>query len=122
MQPQIRLDDGIVERNSPQLHVRRVRAPLLTAVGGDETSEFHRQTDDFIAAWRAAGNRVESLPMPGTNHFNVISPFWDPDSPMMHRLNRFMGHRPPTGAAPGSYRRDFGRMPSSGLGRRGGRW
>jgi arylformamidase len=122
MQPQIRLDDGIVERNSPQFHVRRVRPPLLTAVGGDETSEFHRQTDDFIGAWRAAGNRAESLPMPGANHFTAISPFWDPDSPMMHRLNRFMGHQPPTGAAPGSYRRDFGRMPSSGLGRRGGRW
>lgn len=121
MQREVQLDDGMIERNSPHFHVRRVRAPLLTAVGGDETSEFHRQTDDFVAAWRAVGNRTESVPMPATNHFTVISPFWDPASPMMLRLNQFMSHRPPSGQAPGGYRRDFGRLPSSGLGRRGDR-
>ena len=48
-------------RNSPIHHIPGRGCPLVVialvvlAYGGNETAEFKRQTDDYAAAWRAAG-------------------------------------------------------------------
>ncbi len=59
---------------------------LDAVVGGDESSEYHRQSRLIVEAWGAAGvaTRYESLP--GRNHFNVIAPLAEPDSAMTERL------------------------------------
>ena len=80
LQPQIRLDDGIVERNSPLFQVRACRTPLLVTWGADESSEFARQSNEFADAWEAVGNRCERLAQPGANHFTAINGFEDPSS------------------------------------------
>lgn len=94
MQREIRLTDDEIERNSPQFHIRRVPAPLLVTYGGDETAEFARQSEDFLAAWRAAGNRGVSLPQPGANHFTAITGFASPESALCRGVFEFMDHRP----------------------------
>ena len=75
LQPQIRLDDGIVERNSPLFQVRPCRTPALVTWGSDESSEFAGQSNAFADAWEANGNRCERLPQPGANHFTAVTGF-----------------------------------------------
>jgi arylformamidase len=51
-------------------------APLVTAVGGDESDEFRRQTREFGIAW----SRVlrEDVPLPGGNHATACERFAEP--------------------------------------------
>jgi arylformamidase len=72
LQPQIQLDDGIVRRNSPAFLVRPCTTPIWTTWGGDESSEFARQSQTYHDAWLAAGNQGELRAIPGANHFTVI--------------------------------------------------
>jgi len=62
------------------LHPRRVAAPLIFAVGGDEPEEFHRQSRDMAAAWRIDASAVHSIA--GTNHFSVAAQLAEPSSPV----------------------------------------
>ena len=86
LQPQIRLDAGIVERNSPVFAVRRSTTPALVTWGQDESSEFARQSTRMYDAWRAAGNPGELLPLAGLNHFSAIDGFSSPDSALVRWL------------------------------------
>lgn len=80
MQPMIQLDDGVIRRQSPMFSVRPCKTPALVTWGGDEPDEFRRQSDDFNAAWQAAGNRSKRAPIAGANHFTAIYGFEDPKS------------------------------------------
>lgn len=54
--------------------------PIHCLVGGAESGEFIRQSRDMAAAWSGS---FEALP--GADHFTVIAPFADPDSPATAR-------------------------------------
>lgn len=58
------------------------RAALTLAVGGDETAEFHRQSEALAAAWPTL--RPRFLDVPGRNHFDVIDDLARPGS-ALHR-------------------------------------
>ena len=60
----------------------RSAAPLALFVGGDESAEFHAQSDALAAAWADLDPRV--VDVPGRNHFDVIEGLADPGS----ELNR----------------------------------
>ena len=51
-------------------------APLVTAVGGDESDEFKRHTREIGIAW----SRVirEDVPLPGADHFSACERFAQP--------------------------------------------
>jgi arylformamidase len=53
---------------------------LHAVVGAAESAEYLRQTRDFAAAW---GGTWEALP--GLNHFTVLAPLAEPDSPLARR-------------------------------------
>jgi len=91
LQPSIQLDDGIVRRNSPMFRVRPSATPALLTWGADESEEFARQSSEFHAAWRAAGNPGELLPQPGANHFSAIDGFADPQSALCRWLAARLG-------------------------------
>jgi arylformamidase len=92
MQPALQLDDGVIQRNSPQLQVpRRSGAAMVFSVGGAEPEEFQRQTRDYMQHWQLAGNRGEFLAQPGCNHFDAIYGFEDSKSPLCRALLRMMG-------------------------------
>ncbi len=59
---------------------------LVAAVGGDESSEFIRQSLAITAAWSAAGVAAECVVIPGTNHFTVVDELTRPDSAMVARI------------------------------------
>ncbi|WMS43832.1 alpha/beta hydrolase [Acuticoccus sp. MNP-M23] len=100
VQPDLRLTDGDVAAHSPAAHVRGGQPPTLLTYGSDEPSEFLRQSDEFLAAWRKAGNRASFLPQLGRNHFTAITELADPASTLCRAIFDFMGHTPrrvPTG-------------------------
>ena len=107
LQDDLRLDDGLVARNSPQFLIRPVPVPLLVTCGGDESAEFLRQSEDFLEAWTGAGNRGARLAQPGRNHFTAITGFADPDSALCREVFAIMRHTP---ARPPAARRP--RLPS----------
>lgn len=74
------MDDGTIARNSPLLHVRPVAAPVLVTWGGDESSEFARQSTTFATALADAGTPVETLAAAGKNHFSIFDEWTDAGS------------------------------------------
>ena len=59
---------------------------LDCVVGAEETAEFVRQSRDMAAAWGAKGAQTRFESLPGLNHFTVLSPLTDPDSPLVRRI------------------------------------
>jgi len=70
----LKLDDASATRLSPALSPAGTAAPLVIAVGGDETGEFLRQSRLMWDAW--PGNRPPDmagpLVVPGKHHFDVV--------------------------------------------------
>jgi arylformamidase len=77
-----RLDDAEARRLSPVDHQPLTDAPLLLAVGADETSEFVRQTDLLWEAWTQ--NRPSGMPgalhIANRHHYSVVLDYADPAS------------------------------------------
>ena len=55
-------------------------------VGSDESTEYHRQSDEIVAAWDKFGGHVQKKVVPNANHFNIINGLADPDSEETIRL------------------------------------
>jgi arylformamidase len=87
-----KLDDAEAARLSPVRLAARSRAPLLLAVGADETSEFIRQTRILWDAWpanRPAGAQAPLI-VPGRHHFSVVADYADAKSVLtQHTLALF---------------------------------
>ena len=85
MNADLRLDEKSARAVSP-LFWPVARGRVLDAVvGGDESSEFLRQSEIIVEAWRGtAETRYEAVP--GANHFTVIDPLADPNTKMVGRL------------------------------------
>ena len=78
----LRLDEAEARRLSPINHRPRIGAPLLAAVGADETSEFVRQTRLLWDAWpgvRPAGAQAP-MEIPNRHHYSVVFDYAQADS------------------------------------------
>lgn len=76
----LQLDEARAARLSPALMPAATAAPLLTAAGELESSEFQRQTRLIGEAWPA--NFRGQLPAPGANHLTVCDALATPGSPL----------------------------------------
>lgn len=94
LQGDLQLSEREVTAQSPHAIVRRVSVPMLLSYGSDEPAAFSRQSDDFLAAWKRAGNQASFMPLIGRNHFTAISDFTDPQSLFCRALFRLMQHGP----------------------------
>lgn len=65
---------------SPARMMPATKAPIYTAVGGDESSEFKRQSALLAKRW--AKNVVRDVPMAGFNHLTVAQEIANPASPL----------------------------------------
>ncbi len=88
LQPDLRLDEVSAERLSPALIPPATRMPVATCVGGNESSEFHRQAAFLKERWRSAV--AFEIPMPGTNHFTVLDALADRNSALFAGARRMM--------------------------------
>lgn len=75
----LRLDGGEAAAMSPHLQIPERSAPLLFAVGGDESEEFQRQQEGYASAWSAKGLSGRIIDMPGYNHFSIMDDYAAPD-------------------------------------------
>jgi len=78
----LRLDPASAREWSPVHRKPHADAPLLLAVGAEETSEFVRQTDLLWDAWPDVRPRGATGPLrvPGRHHFDVVYDYADPHS------------------------------------------
>jgi arylformamidase len=83
----LKLDAAEAARLSPVRLAPRSIAPLLIAVGGEETSEFIRQARILWEAWPANRPAGDAAPLivPARNHFSVVADYADPDSELARR-------------------------------------
>ena len=70
------LDGESARRNSPLYMDPAGDAPLLLAVGGEESAGFHDQSDRLAAAW---GDRCRRLVIAGRHHFSVVESLAEAD-------------------------------------------
>jgi len=84
----LRLDAGSALRLSPAFLPPATRAPVMTCVGGDESSEFLRQNALLGSRWRSAF--AGDIPMPGRHHFSVIDGLADASSALYAGARRLM--------------------------------
>jgi arylformamidase len=82
------LDEASALRVSPAFLPPATRAPVMTSVGGNESSEFLRQNGLIGERWRAAF--AGDIAMPGTNHFSVVDALADPNGALFQGVRKLM--------------------------------
>jgi arylformamidase len=84
----LRLDESSALALSPAFMPPATRAPVMTCVGGDESSEFLRQNALLRERWRGAF--AGDIAMPGRHHFSVVDGLADQKSALFHALRKLM--------------------------------
>ena len=84
----LKLDAQSALKLSPAFMAPATRAPVMSCVGGAESSEFQRQNALLGGRWRAAF--AGDIPMPGRNHFSVMDGLADPKSALFAGARRLM--------------------------------
>ncbi|MFM0173061.1 alpha/beta hydrolase [Paraburkholderia sediminicola] len=74
-----------IEAYSPMRHIGR-GVPMTISVGTAELPELIRHSEEYAAACRQAGERVEFVPLPGCNHFTILEDLARPDGVQMRAL------------------------------------
>lgn len=74
--------------NSPIFHPPQKSAPLLVAYGGSELPEFHRQSKEFVDAWRTQELDCTLLEVPDANHFTVVESLASPAGLILNELKK----------------------------------
>lgn len=90
---ELRLDAAAARRNSPLHHLPATAPPLALVVGAEETDEFRRQQQEFLAAWRARGLEGSGAEFAGLNHFSIVDGFYDPASPLQRTARALLAGR-----------------------------
>ena len=81
-----------IARFSPAYRKLDIGAPMIVAVGGEETGEFLRQSASFAEQVRGCGVAVEHMVVPGTNHITVVlDALADPDAELNRAVRRQIG-------------------------------
>ncbi|WP_419905827.1 alpha/beta hydrolase [Kiloniella sp.] len=58
---------------SPLFMTLKNSCPLLLAVGEEESSAFHEQSDNLLVKWAGEKNLVERMTIPGCHHLSVVT-------------------------------------------------
>ncbi|KJS36975.1 MAG: hypothetical protein VR70_13305 [Rhodospirillaceae bacterium BRH_c57] len=85
------LDDDSAAAVSPLFAEPRSKAPLVLAVGGFESAEFHRQTAELANAWAAKGVQVATMSQTRHNHLTILEDLADPHGPLLKVLTDMAG-------------------------------
>ncbi|HVO17504.1 MAG TPA: alpha/beta hydrolase [Alphaproteobacteria bacterium] len=87
----LKLDEAGAVRNNPLLNLPKRGCPLIMSYGERDTPEFRRQSDEYLAAWRAKGHPGVYVDMPGFHHFDVMNEIANPASALARAVFRQMG-------------------------------
>jgi arylformamidase len=84
----LRLDEAAALKASPAFLPPATRAPVMTCVGGDESSEFKRQNALLGERWKSV--LAGDIAMPGRNHFSVLDALATQSSALFAGARRLM--------------------------------
>jgi arylformamidase len=84
----LRLDEKSAKAVSPLTWKLPPQRSLDAVVGGEESSEFLRQSKIIAEDWAKKGAVTRYQAVPGANHFTVVDPLADPNSAMTERVTR----------------------------------
>jgi arylformamidase len=84
----LKLDEAAAAKLSPLFMPPATRAPVMTCVGGAESSEFLRQNRSLGERWKGAF--AGDIPMPGRHHFSVVDGLGEQSSPLFAGARRLM--------------------------------
>jgi arylformamidase len=87
----LKLGAADVAALSPLLHMPERAVPLVVSYAPSETAEFKRQSEAYMAAAMARGCPVRFVPMPGTNHYDIVFGLAGRESPLAHAVIETMG-------------------------------
>ncbi len=71
---------------SPLFHIPKHACPVIFSYGENETTEFKRQTQDYMNAWQEAGHVATYIDMLGFNHFDIILELNNKNSPLFRAI------------------------------------
>jgi len=84
------MDASCAHENSPQFLQPSTEAPILVALGGAETGQFHSQKDQFVEQWRKFGTTIETFIEPGVDHYDVINRLAESDSDIFNKVRGWL--------------------------------
>jgi arylformamidase len=87
----MRLDHAAARAASPLFWNVPLRGSLDAVVGENESAEYFRQSRTIVDIWGAVGVASRFGVVADANHFTVIAPLADPQSPMVLRLKELTG-------------------------------
>jgi arylformamidase len=90
LQPMLQLSEEVIRTESPLFGLPRSSSPFIASVGGDESTEFRRQSSDYVAALQAAGLQASYSEQTGKNHFTAIEGFVDQNSELCGQVKAFI--------------------------------
>jgi len=82
----LHLSPNEVQQLSPGKLKPATDAPVLAIVGGGESDEFFRQTDELIASWSRPGLQIDSFVEPDVDHFDLVDRLASVDSEIFQRV------------------------------------
>ena len=88
--PQMSIEEAISE--SPTFIPPLTNAPQLVVVGGAETDEFLRQSDDYSAKFETPQRSMERYNVPGADHFGALEAFADDQSVFFEKSMRLVAN------------------------------
>lgn len=88
---ELKLDAASAARNAPVFATPVQHCPLLLAVGGNESDEYHRQQAGFADAWREHAVAAETMVLEGDDHFTIVNRLGEPDSAPFRAILRMAG-------------------------------
>lgn len=71
---------------SPLLHIPDQACPIIFTVGENETSEFHRQTKEYMEACQDKDIETSYIESPAFNHFDIVMNLNKSESPLFQAV------------------------------------
>ena len=87
----LKLGAADVAELSPLLHLPERAVPIIVSYAPNETDEFKRQSETYMAATMARGCPVHFVPMAGTNHYDIVFGLAERASPLARMVIEVMG-------------------------------
>tara|TARA_Y100001936_G_C16094323_1_gene690370 strand:+ start:17321 stop:18205 length:885 start_codon:yes stop_codon:yes gene_type:complete len=88
----LNLSEAEWRENSSILHIpAECDVPLLIGCAEHDTAEFHRQPEEFLKAWQAAGHSGEFIELMDRHHFTGSMCFGEADHPLFQKMCDMIG-------------------------------
>ena len=84
------LNDKESKALSPHFFEPKTSAPILVALGGGETPEFHWQTNKFVEKWKEHNAPLDYHAEPDVDHFGVVERLANKDSQIFIKVKNWL--------------------------------